>query len=181
MDTLTLVYRHAANGKVKVHMVVGSKTNPEAGQKELETIPVATPFGVSARLRHIDQNDAYGLRAVVQDMNGKPRAVDFDRATLPRMGATEIRAALFAAGLRTEDDGEMIAVQCLKAADPGQAALQRPPSWADPTALPSRGCCCSCCKGQQWWCEREVPRGWRCSVCYPPDHLPSISVMEMGT
>jgi hypothetical protein len=62
-----------------------------------------------------------------------------------------------------------------------RAALQRPPSWADPTALPSRGCFCSCCKGQRWWCEREVPRGWRCSVCYPPDHLPSISVMEMGT
>jgi hypothetical protein len=61
-------------------------------------------------------------------MNGKSRAVDFDRATLPRMGATEIRAALFAAGLRTEDDGEMIAVQCLKAADPEQEIIvvQRP-------------------------------------------------------
>jgi hypothetical protein len=62
-----------------------------------------------------------------------------------------------------------------------RAALQRPPSWADPTALPSRGCCCSCCKGQQWWCEREVPRDWRCSVCYPPDHLPSIAVTELTT
>jgi hypothetical protein len=128
MDTLTLVYHHTANGKVKVHKVIGSKTNPETGQSEPETIPVATPFGVSARLRHINQNDAYGLRAVVQDMNGKSRAVDFDMATLPRMGATEIRAALFAAGLRTEDDGEMIAVQCLKAADPEQEIIvvQRP-------------------------------------------------------
>jgi hypothetical protein len=53
-----------------------------------------------------------------------------------------------------------------------RAALQRPPSWADPTALPSRGCFCSCCKGRRWWREREAPKGWRCSVCYPPDHLP---------
>ena len=62
-----------------------------------------------------------------------------------------------------------------------RAALQRPPSWADPTALPSRGCFCSCCKGRRWWREREAPKGWRCSVYYPPDHLPSIAVAEMTT
>ena len=62
-----------------------------------------------------------------------------------------------------------------------RAALQRPPSWADPAALPSRGCFCSCCKGQQWWREREAPKGWRCSTCYPPDHLPADAVMKVGT
>lgn len=44
MDTPRLVYRHAANGKAKVHKVVGSKNNPEAGENHLETIPVTTPF-----------------------------------------------------------------------------------------------------------------------------------------
>jgi hypothetical protein len=128
MDTLTLAYQHTANGKIMVHKVVGSTANPDTGQNDRETIPIATPFGVSARLRHIDQNNAYGLRAVVQDMNGESRAVDFDRATLARVGAADIRAALFAAGLRTEDDGEMIVVQCLKAADPEQEIIivQRP-------------------------------------------------------
>ena len=50
-----------------------------------------------------------------------------------------------------------------------RAALQRPVSWADPTARPSQECYCSCCRGQRWWCEREAPKGWRCWQCHPPD------------
>ena len=128
MDTISLRYDYAPAGKVKVHKVIRWETDPETGQKEPVMVPVATPFGISTRLRHADQADAYGLRCVVQDMNGGPRDIDFDRAGLPRMGAAEIRSQLFSAGLRTEDDGEMIAVQCLKAADPEQEILvvQRP-------------------------------------------------------
>jgi hypothetical protein len=77
MDSRKLVYRHTAQGKVKVHKIV-------VGDKGPEYVPIATPFGVSGRLRHIDQADAYGLRCVVQDMSGRPRAVDFDRASSPR-------------------------------------------------------------------------------------------------
>jgi hypothetical protein len=62
-----------------------------------------------------------------------------------------------------------------------RASLQRPPSWSDPVTLPSCGCFCSCCKGQQWWCERETPKGWRCWTCHPPDHLPAEAVMEIRT
>jgi len=36
-------------------------------------------------------------------MGGHPRAVDFDRAELARLGASEIRARLLEAGLRVED------------------------------------------------------------------------------
>ena len=70
-------------------------------------------MGVPFRLRYVDQADAYGLRMTVQEwMAGKPRAVDFDLgAALPRMGASELRAKLFAAGLRAEADGEAVAVQ----------------------------------------------------------------------
>ena len=93
-------------------------------------MPIATPFGIAGRLRYLDQADAYGLRCMVQDMSGRPRAVDFDRATLAKTGAAEVRAGLFAAGLRTEDDGDMIAVQCLKAADPQHEILiVRRPGW----------------------------------------------------
>lgn len=62
-----------------------------------------------------------------------------------------------------------------------RAALQRPPSWADPAALPSRGFFCSCCEGRRWWCEREASKGWRCSTCHPPDHLPADTMKEMRT
>jgi hypothetical protein len=53
-----------------------------------------------------------------------------------------------------------------------RVALQRPPSWADPTALPSSGCFCSCCKGRRWWREREAPKGWRCSPVQDERRLP---------
>jgi putative DNA primase/helicase len=53
-----------------------------------------------------------------RNMNDKLRKIDFERAILAKMGAAEIRAQLFAAGLRTEGDGDMVAVACLKAADP---------------------------------------------------------------
>ena len=60
-------------------------------------------------------------------------------------------------------------------------ARQRPPSWSDPAALPSRGCFCSCCKGQRWWCERDAPKGWRCWTCHPPAHLAPEAVTEVRT
>ena len=62
-----------------------------------------------------------------------------------------------------------------------QAALQHPPSWADATARPSRGCWCSCCKGQRWWCEVNEPKGWRCAQCHPPDHLDGENVRLIQT
>jgi hypothetical protein len=62
-----------------------------------------------------------------------------------------------------------------------RAAMQLAPSWADPAALPSCGSFCSCCQRQRWWREREAPKGWRCSVCHPPDQLPANAVTEMRT
>jgi hypothetical protein len=130
MDSKKLVYRHTAQGKIKVHKVVAGENGPGY-------VPIATPFGVAGRLRYIDQADAYGLRCMVQDMSGRPRAVDFDRATLAKIGAADVRAALFAAGLRTEDDGEMIAVQCLKAADPErEIIIVRRPGWHEVPGAP---------------------------------------------
>ena len=111
--------------RTKVHKYAGK-------DKEGEDVwlPVASPFGVPARVRHADQANAYGLRMTVQDMDGRPRAVEFDRASLPRMAAAEIRAQLFAVGLRTETDGEMVAVQALKAANPSrEIILVSRPGW----------------------------------------------------
>jgi phage/plasmid primase-like uncharacterized protein len=125
MESLTLDYRHTRSGRIMVHKYAGK-------DKEGKDVwlPVATPFGVPARVRHADQANAYGLRMTVQDMDGQPRAVEFDRAALPRMGAAEIRAQLFAAGLHTEADGEAVAVQALKAANPSrEIILVSRPGW----------------------------------------------------
>lgn len=86
-----------------------------------------------------------------------------------------------AAELSTQDWERGDAAQDAVGAGLLVAARRRPPSWADPTALPSRGCFCTCCKGQRWWREREAPKGWRCSICHPPDHLPPDAVTEIRT
>src|SRR5690606_29102553 len=65
----------------------------------------------------------YGLRLLVRDMQGEPRAVDLPRAGLARQGAQEIRSALFAAGLRSYGDGDQVALAVLKAADPRDEIL----------------------------------------------------------
>jgi hypothetical protein len=48
----------------------------------------------------------------------QPRTVDFNRAELARLGASEIRARLLEARLRVEGDGESIVTRVLKAAKP---------------------------------------------------------------
>ena len=125
MESMTLAYLHTRSGRIMVHKYAGK-------DKEGEDIwlPVATPFGVPARLRYIDEAEAYGLRVVVQGMDGQPRALDFERGALARMGASELRAKLFASGLRAEDDGEHVVVKALKAADPAsEITVVSRPGW----------------------------------------------------
>ncbi|QIJ74382.1 DUF927 domain-containing protein [Methylobacterium sp. NI91] len=123
MESVTLAYQRTKSGKVWVHQAV------KVGEA-VEMVPVASAFGVAARLRMADEGDAYALRLVVQDMNGRCRQIDVDRAAFARQGAADTRAMLFGAGLRTENDGEHIAVKCVKAADPAREIIVvRRPGW----------------------------------------------------
>lgn len=125
MESLTLAYRQTRSDRIMVHRYDGKDAEGVESW-----VALATPIGVPARLRYADQQGTYGLRAVVQGMDGHPRPVDFDRAGLARMGASEIRGHLFAAGLRVENDGEVIAVQALKAADPAlEVGVVSRPGW----------------------------------------------------
>jgi hypothetical protein len=53
------------------------------------------------------------------------------------------------------------------------------PAWADPTSLPPHGTPCRCCRGAVWWTEVIAPKGWRCRICHPPDHLSPCAVREL--
>lgn len=118
IESIDLRYFRTRRGEVLVHRNAGK-------DKDGHTIwrVVASPFGVTARLRYLDHDDAYGLRMLVCDMQGEPRPVDFARAGLARQGAQDIRSSLFAAGLRTYGDGDQIALAVLKAADPQDEIL----------------------------------------------------------
>jgi hypothetical protein len=118
IEGIDLHYFRTRRGDVLVHRNAGKDRNGHTMWRA-----VASPFGVTARLRYLDQEDAYGLRMLIRDMQGAPRAVDFARAGLARQGAQDIRSALFAAGLRTYGDGDQIALTVLKAADPKDEIL----------------------------------------------------------
>ena len=126
METARVRYFHTANGRVWLHKYVG--VDKLTGDEQWT--PIATPFGVPALLRYADQADAYGLRVVVQDMAGRARAVDLERGALARMGGSDIKAKLFEAGLRVEQDGDSIAVTVLKAAEPtAEIVVVSRPGW----------------------------------------------------
>jgi hypothetical protein len=122
MDTLSLDYEQTPAGTIKVHQQVRRNG-------KIKRVPVATPFGVLARLRLVDQANGFGLRVAVQDMCGQKREIDVDRAAFGRRSA-EVKALLFNAGLRTEPGGEQIVVQGLKAADPeAEILIVKKPGW----------------------------------------------------
>lgn len=125
LENLILDYRQASDGSVRLYKNAGKDRR---GQDRWEA--VASPFGSVARLRYMDHDEAFGLRVHVEAMDARVRAVDFDRASLARVGASEIKGALFAAGLRTESDGDALAVQILKAADPAdEIVVVSRPGW----------------------------------------------------
>lgn len=129
LGSARLSYQRTPGGDIWVHKVARN------AQGEETMVPVSSPVGVIAMLRHADQDDAYGLRVAVQDMSGQPRLVDFDRADLGRMNGVEIKAALFEAGLRVEADGEAIVVAMLKAAKPTrEMVVVSRPGWHRLTA-----------------------------------------------
>jgi hypothetical protein len=127
LNGTALRYDYSAMGGIMVHKAA------TIGRETVEQ-PIATPFGIPARLKFLDQSDAFGLRLVVQDMGGTRREIDIERAGLAKTGAQEIRQLMFAAGLRTEFDGDMVAVSCLKAANPQtEIKVVRRPGWHDLT------------------------------------------------
>lgn len=127
MNMLCVNFQYTQADEIWVHKFERANRNHETLDP---WIPIATPMGVPALLQMANDDDAYGLRVLVQDMSGNPRAVDFERSELARLGASEIRARLFAAGLRVAGDGEHICVQLLKAAKPAtRITIVSRPGW----------------------------------------------------
>ena len=57
-------------------------------------------------------------------------------------------------------------------------SLARMPAETSPSLPP--GAWWRACQGTHWWTERHEPKGWRCMMCHPPDHLPREAVRHEG-
>ncbi|RYC31393.1 DUF927 domain-containing protein [Lichenibacterium minor] len=125
----TLFYDFASDGRIWLHKEFTKGSGENA---VVLRAPIASPFGITARLRVVDDADAYGLRLLLEDMDGHPRAVDIERKNLAAMGGAEARGLFLEAGVRFQDDGELVAVAALKAAHPDQEIrIVRHPGWHD--------------------------------------------------
>ncbi len=127
LNTMTVFYDHAEDGKVWIHKLV---TKGKGENAEIVPVPICTPFGATARLRYEDQAESYGLRVALLDMRGHRRLIDLDRGDLAKTHAAEARTALFSNGLRAEAQGEHTAVELLKATHPtAEIAVVRKTGW----------------------------------------------------
>lgn len=125
----TLYYAHTPAGRVMLYKEFVKKRGENA---EVVREPIASPFAVTARLRILDDANAYGLRLLLSDMDGRARAVDIERGALATMNGSEAKRLFLEGGVRFENDGEMIAVAALKAAHPErEVAILRHPGWHD--------------------------------------------------
>jgi hypothetical protein len=86
-------------------------------QKEIWA-SVCTPFSMTAWLKLVDADNAYGLRLLVADRRGQVQQVDFERAELGRQGANAVKARLLAAGMRFAPQQEFLIVDMLKELSP---------------------------------------------------------------
>jgi hypothetical protein len=138
LDKLIVEFRYTPRDEIWMHKW-SEKCDQETGERFESWTPIASPMGAAALLQLVGEDDAYGLRVLVEDMSGKPRTVDFERGELARLGASEIRARLFAAGLRVDSDGENICIQFLKAAKPPTlVTIVSRPGWHRFPGLPDR-------------------------------------------
>ncbi len=122
LETVDLSYR--CNEADEVKLTKRSWVHDRStGERQQAALSVSTPFGVEARLRHTDRAQSYGLRVCVQGLDGFRRSFDTPRTAFAKRGTPEVMAHLWANGLRTEADGEVLVLQILKAANPAREIL----------------------------------------------------------
>jgi hypothetical protein len=117
LEGLRVEYGLTRHNGIWIYKIVLKET--KTGEIEEIHTAVCSPFGVVALLDIQDAGGkADGLRVHVRGRDGKPHTVDFECAGLARVAGSDIRARLMEAGLRVEQDGEFVAVQLCKAANP---------------------------------------------------------------
>ena len=128
LDRVSLSYQHTKSGKVWLHQTIKVGKGDNA---ELIDVPIASPFAVVAQLRVVDARESYGLRLALQDMGGRTRTIDIDRGIhLGAQAGVEARKTFLTNGVRFQNNGEIVAVNALKAAEPTrEITIVKAPGW----------------------------------------------------
>jgi hypothetical protein len=113
-----LEYRHTRSGEIWLHKLIKTDEDEDTGETTEVWLPICSPISPIARLRLLDEDDAYGMRVAIADMEGAARPIDFHRGELARLAASEIRARLMNGGLRVANGGEVTILELLKEAKP---------------------------------------------------------------
>lgn len=83
---------------------------------------ICSAIGVAARIRKIDEEDAYSIRIHIEAMDGCCRKIDIDRAELVSTGR-EVMKKLLSAGLSDINGNESAVINMLKSARPDKEIL----------------------------------------------------------
>ena len=128
MNSMTLSYARDRHGQIMVHKRIAAKNSD--GDRESMLVPVATPFGVPARLRYLDLGYSLWPSLGGAGFGGRPALIDVERSILAKQRAADARSLLLGAGLRGRGDGDIVAVACMMAANPQQEILVvKRPGW----------------------------------------------------
>jgi len=92
--------------------------------------PVSSPIAIPARLRVEGKEIEYGLRVVVEGMDGQPCRIDLMRGDLARFQSSDFKERLLRAGVRFFGKGEGIIAALLKAVEPAaELVVGTQPGW----------------------------------------------------
>jgi hypothetical protein len=116
---LRVEYRYTETEEIWLYRLKDIREDRETGERTEIWEAVSSPFGNFVLLLSVGEHPIHGLRGHVRTATGAVDTVDFMRAELPKLGASGVRSAMMAAGVRVANGGEMTIVEILKQIQPG--------------------------------------------------------------
>ncbi len=119
-----IFYKRTQTGEIWAHKEIEKKDGTEI-------LPFSSPFTINARLRRVGgKRDAYSLRVVFQNRDGKPGEADIECGALAAVSGRNVMVELLDAGLRTDNRGDQEVIQILKAFNPpSEVLVVQQPGW----------------------------------------------------
>lgn len=109
--------------KTIIERAAKQKNHVASDEQNYTYNPVSSLYGIAARLRYIEKDNASGLRINLEDLNGNLTSFDIERSFLVKASGNELKSELLNKGLRLYPDGDKTVLATLKAANPDKEIL----------------------------------------------------------